>query len=301
MEFERPNEVVVQSGGREGTAVLDDSGQPVTLSPPPPYSPGGDSGIQQAADRGAVDTGIVSDTLSNSLPPQGVAWANGDTGYSLLNFPLPTAGIFSLHILIQTPHALSPSNTTPNLAQSQHLIVTSSLPVSYIREIAKRLFIRKHPSAATARLTYTLIHKRFESSSDRTYPIRFDEMADGNTLGEYGCIDEDSRVEVTVRTWGQADGGNHSQSETIEWIREVERETGTGIAGAPAVNLRGHEGGQMRLQRTLGGGLDMGLPTPGTGPSLDLSWPHSNASGEGVPLGEWSLGRERTRNSGTRN
>lgn len=294
MEFESPNEVgdrvegVVQSREREGAVVLDDSGQPVTHSPPPPYSPGGDNGAQQAGDRGAVDTGIVSDTLSNSLPPQGMAWTNGDTGYSLLNFPLPTTGIFSLHILIQASHLPSASNTAPGPAQSQHLIVTPSLPVSHIREIAKRLFIRKHPSAATAQLTYTLIHKRFESSGDRTFPIRFDEMADGNTLGEYGCIDEDSRVEVTVRTWGQAGGGNHSQSGTMEWIREVERETSTEITGTSADNFHGREGDQ--LQRTPEGELDMELPTPGTGPSLDLSWPHSNASGEGVPLGEWSLG-----------
>ena len=246
VEFERPNqdgatqarsEAVVTTQNeveamreRGEGVVLDDSGQPLTLPPPPPYSAVRETALQQggAATRPG---GVVNDVSSNSLPSRGVARPTHDTAPSSLSFALPFVSIFSLHVLIQTPHNLSPSNVTPNFTFSQHLIVNPSVAVSHIREIAKRLYLKKHPSAARPQTTYTLLHRRF-GPNHRVFPMRFDEMEDGKTLGDYGCVDEDSRVEVNVQTGSEGDNPSPTLSErAAEWIRQIRNPMGTRSAG----------------------------------------------------------------------
>lgn len=210
---------------RAGPVVLDDSGQPLSLPPPPPYSPGPIRDIvpRQA---GIASAGVVNDASSSAPPHQIVARAAHDTANTSLSFALPFLSIFSLHLLIQTPHNLSPSNGTPNFTFSQHLIVNPSVAVSHIREIARRLFVKKHPSVTRRRTTFTLVHKRF-GPGRRIFPIRFDEMLDGKNLGQYGCVDEDSKVEVSVRI--EQDGTTPSPTlseRAADWIRQIRDPTG---------------------------------------------------------------------------
>lgn len=224
----------VETVEREGEGVvLDDSGQPLTLPPPPPYSAVGETAPQQggAAARPGI---IVNNVSSNSPPSRGVARSTHDTDPSSLSFALPFVSIFSLHLLIQTPHNLSPSNITPNFTFSQNLIVNPSVAVSHIREIAKRLYLKKHPSAARLQTTYTLLHRRFGPNGPRVFPRRFDEMEDGKTLGDYGCIDEDSRVEVNVQSESEGDSPSPTLSErAAEWIRQIRNPMGTRSTGPP--------------------------------------------------------------------
>ncbi|KAF8439524.1 hypothetical protein BGX38DRAFT_1207727 [Terfezia claveryi] len=248
VEFERPNQgsatqargevvVTVQDGveamEREGEGVvLDDSGQPLTLPPPPPYSAVGETAPRQGG-AAARPGGVVNNVSSNSPPSRGVARSAHDTDPSSLFFALPFVSIFSLHLLIQTPHNLSPSNVTPNFTFSQHLIVNPSVAVSHIREIAKRLYLKKHPSAARLQTTYTLLHRRF-GPNGRVFPIRFDEMEDGKILSDYGCIDEDSRVEVNVQSQSEGDSPSPTLSErAAEWIRQIRNPMGTRSTGPP--------------------------------------------------------------------
>lgn len=242
MEFERPNQgsatqardeaVVTVQGGVEAVrrvgegVVLDDSGQPLTLPPPPPYSVVGETDPRQEG--AATRPGdVVDDVSSNSPPSRDVARSTNDTSAFSLSLALPFQYIFSLHLLIQTPHNISPSNVTPNFTFSQHLIVNPSVAVSHIREIAKRLYIKKHPSAARLQTTYTLLHRRF-GPNRRVFPMRFDEMEDGKTLGDYGCVDEDSRVEVNVQTERDGDNPSPTLSErAAEWIRQIRNPMGT--------------------------------------------------------------------------
>ncbi|KAF8425872.1 hypothetical protein EV426DRAFT_594092 [Tirmania nivea] len=261
VEFERPNQdsatqardevvVTVQDGveavrRREGV-VLDDSGQPLTLPPPPPYSVVGEAAPQQGG-AAARPGGVVNNVNSNSQPSRGAARSTHDTPSPSLSFALPFLNIFSLHLLIQTPHNLSPSNVTPNFTFSQHLIVNPSVAVSHIREIAKRLYLKKHPSVARLQTTYTLLHRRF-GPNRRVFPMRFDEMEDGKTLGDYGCIDEDSRVEVNIQSESAGDNPSPTLSErAAEWIRQIRNPMGTRSTGPPQGELTAREEYEMEV------------------------------------------------------
>ncbi|KAF8473423.1 hypothetical protein BDZ91DRAFT_790167 [Kalaharituber pfeilii] len=227
------------AGVAENRVVLHDSGAPITLPPPPPYSPKTRIGLMTSANSVSSVTRVA---LRGSTAPTG-------TQHNAAEIPCGPR--------------FAPSNITSNSTLSQHLIAAPSSPVVYVREVAKRLYYKRHPFAPASRTTYTLVHKRFDPSGNQVFPVRFDEMLDDKALWDYSCINEDSRVEVTKRrTRSTKPLGNNAQEEEYEMEEEAATE------------------GRQSVLRASG---------EGTNASLELSWPQRTliVDSSGVSLGAW--------------